>query len=103
MRVISVATVRKFWERNRQAETPLRAWLKVVHRALWSKPADVKAAYASVSFVGSRLVFNIGGNNYRLVAAIAYAPQMLFVKWIGTHAEYDKIDVEEVNFEREAD
>jgi mRNA interferase HigB len=97
VRVISRGTLRDYWENNRRAEVSLKAWFKSVDKAQWSDPADIKRDFSSASFVGrDRVVFNIAGNNYRLVVAIAYDPRIVFVKWIGTHAEYDKINVEEV-------
>lgn len=68
-------------------------WLKEASAARWRTPQDIKACYASVSFLaGRRVVFNIKGNDYRLVVSVAYAQQALFIKFIGTHAEYDRID-----------
>lgn len=66
---------------------------------MWASPADVKRAYATASIIDEeRVVFNIKGNSYRLVAAIDYAHQAVFVKWIGPHADYDKIDVRKVQY-----
>jgi len=72
----------------------LRAWYHDVLRAGWKSPADVKSVYASASIVGeNRLVFNIGGNKYRLVVAVNYKYRMCYVRFIGTHKAYDSIDV----------
>lgn len=99
MRIISRKTLRDFWVRpgRRDAEVPLRAWFAGVRQAAWRTPADVKAAHRSASFVGGdRVVFNVGGNKYRLVVAVKYSAQIVFVRFVGTHADYDEIDAREV-------
>ena len=97
MRIIAKRTLRDFWEKHSRAEQPLRSWHAVVARAEWSSPSEVKAAYRSASIVGGdRVVFDIGGNRYRLVARLDYEHRIVFVRFIGTHAEYDKIDVSRV-------
>ena len=89
-------TLREFWEHYPNAEQPLLAWYREVVREDWDTPAKVKAKYRSVSFVGDRVVFNIKGNDYRLVVWINYPYRMVYVRFVGTHAEYDAVDVEEV-------
>lgn len=99
MQILSRRTLREFWERHPRAETPLKTWFALVSSAMWSGPQDVKAMFGTnVDFVGdNRTVFDIGGNKYRLVVRIAYAPwNRILVKFVGTHAEYDRIDVETV-------
>jgi mRNA interferase HigB len=97
MRVIAKRTLREFWEQHTDAEQPLKAWYDEARKAQWLQPPDIKAMYRSASFVAnSRVVFNIGGNKYRLVTAVDYRRQALFIKFIGTHAQYDKVDVETV-------
>ena len=105
MRVIARSTVRRFLDTvagqkgHRAVETALQAWLHEAERARWETPVDVKKAYATASVIdGDRVVFNIKGNDYRLVTAIDYARQAVFIKWIGSHAEYDKIDVRTVQY-----
>ena len=105
MRVIARSTVRRFLDTiaGRKAyqavDTALRAWLHEAERARWETPADVKKAYATASVIdGERMVFNIKGNDYRLVTAIDYTRQTVFIKWIGSHAEYDEIDVRTVQY-----
>jgi mRNA interferase HigB len=85
-------------ERQSRAERPLRAWYAVVEKADWSGPADLKRMFGTtVDFVGdNRAIFDLGGNKYRLVVHIAYQHKRVLVKFIGTHAEYDKIDPETV-------
>lgn len=97
MRVISRRALIEFWTRPdcRDAEQPLRAWFKEAEDGTWLTPADVKAKYASASVLkGGRVVFNIGGNKYRLVVKINYAAKVVFVRFVGTHAEYGRTDVE---------
>lgn len=93
MRVIARRTLREFWERHSAAELPLRAWCKEVEAASWKSPTEVKARYASASFLtGNRVVFNIKGNRFRLIAAVRYDLGIVFIRFVGTHAEYDAID-----------
>src|SRR5881392_3750619 len=93
MRIIALSTLRAFWERNPDAEVPLRAWYAMASRVVWRTPAEIKAAYRNVSFTANnRVVFNIKGNDYRLVIAVRYDRQIMFIRFIGTHAEYDRID-----------
>ena len=97
MRVIAKSTLRKFWEWHPDAEQPLLAWFREVRQADWDMPAKVKARYRSASIVaGNRVVFNIKGDDYRLVVKINYGYRMVYVRFVGTHAEYDAMDVEEV-------
>lgn len=97
MQVIAVSTLRAFWERHPDAEQPLKAWYEEATLASWTQPADIKAQYRSASVLKNRrMVFNIKGNDYRLIVAIAYKLQIVYVKFIGTHEEYDAIDAETV-------
>lgn len=93
MRIIAIGTLKSFWTKHPQAETPLRAWYAEASRANWSTPAQIKAAYRDASFIGNkRVIFNIKGNDYRLVVAVHYDRYRLFIRFVGTHGEYDKID-----------
>jgi len=96
--VIALRTLRQFWEVHPQAEIPLRAWYAIASKAEWASPADVKAQFGTtVDFVAdNRIVFDRAGNKYRLIVHAAYPFKRLLVKFIGTHAEYDKINVETV-------
>lgn len=97
MRVIAVSTLRAFWERYPDAEQPLKAWYEEATSASWSQPADIKSQYRSASVLKNRrVVFNIKGNDYRLIVAIAYKLQIVCVKFVGTHKEYDAVDAETV-------
>jgi mRNA interferase HigB len=98
MRVIAVSTLRTFWKRHPDAEQPLRAWFEEATNASWSQPSDIKERYRSASILKNRrVVFNIRGNDYRLVVAIAYKLQVVYVKFVGTHKEYDAVDAETVD------
>lgn len=89
--------LREFWERHSDAEQPLRAWYHDARRADWPTPAAVKRVYANASVVGeNRVVFNIGGNKYRLVAAMNYPFRICYIRFVGTHQAYDRVNVETV-------
>lgn len=99
MRIISVSTLREFWIKpgRDDAEQALRTWVKVVRAAEWSRPTDVKKMFRSADVLPSgRVIFDIGGNKYRLVAAVHYRGKRIYVRFIGTHKEYDKIDARTV-------
>jgi mRNA interferase HigB len=97
MQVIAKRTLREFWERHPQAEIPLRVWHAEVSAATWTTPSDIKSVYGSADFVGdNRVIFNIGGNKFRLIVHIAYRHHRVLVKFLGTHNEYNKIDAETV-------
>lgn len=94
MRVIARSTLREFWIKHPDAEEALQAWYDDAERARWKTSSDIKATYPSASFVSNnRVVFNIRGNHYRLVVHIHYNTQIVYVRFVGTHAEYDRIDV----------
>lgn len=96
VKILSRPILREFWERAdcSDAEQPLLSWFKEVESAQWATPADVKKLYRSADFVaGDRIVFNIGGNKYRLVVWVKYSIGLVLIKWVGTHEEYDQIDV----------
>lgn len=97
MRVIAVSSLKPFWEKHASAEQPLKAWVAAVTAASWAQPTDVTAQFTTASVLkGRRVVFNIKGNDFRLVAAVAYEFKAVYVKFIGTHAEYDQIDANTV-------
>ena len=97
MRVIAISILRAFWERHPDAEQPLKAWYEEVTCATWIQPTDIKAQYRSASMLKNRrVVFNIKGNDYRLIVAIAYKLQIVYVKFVGTHKEYDTVNAETV-------
>jgi len=93
VRVIARRTLKNYWESHPAVEGRLRAWFQEARAAKWGSPADVKAQYVSASIVAdNRVVFNIGGTSYRLVVHINYELQIVYIKFIGTHGEYDDID-----------
>jgi len=95
-----VKALREFWLKNPDAEQPLRAWYDEASHANWAQPADIKAQYRNASILKNRrVVFNIKGNDYRLVVALAYNTGLVFVKFIGSHKAYDAIDAEMVELE----
>jgi mRNA interferase HigB len=99
MRIISLSRLREFWTKpgHDDAEQPLRTWVKVVKAAEWSRPTDVKKMFRSADILpNGRAIFDIGGNKYRLVAAVHYRRKRIYVRFIGTHKEYDKIDARTV-------
>jgi mRNA interferase HigB len=95
MRVISKRTLREFWEIFPDAEDALKAWHAEAEAATWQNPAEIKARYGSASILkDSRMVFNICGNKYRLVVKINYKAAVIFIRFVGTHKEYDAIKAE---------
>ena len=101
MRIIAKRTLRQFWQNGRSdAQAPIEAWFAEASKANWRTPQEVKAQFRSASILkGGRVVFNIAGNKYRLVVAIDYERQACFMKFIGTHEQYDSIDAETVKHE----
>jgi mRNA interferase HigB len=102
MQVIARRTLKEFWARHPHAEGPIRAWFAVAAKARWANPADIKRQFGgTVDFVGdNRVIFDLGGNKYRLVAHISFTFGRVLVKFIGTHAKYDRIDPETVSWRK---
>ncbi len=97
MRIIARRTLREFWMLYPDVEQPLMAWYRAAKRANWATPADVKEQYRHASLVGNeRVVCNIAGNKYRLIVAINYAFQAIYIRFVCIHSEYDQIDAREV-------
>lgn len=93
VRVFNRATVRRYAEEHADVREQLQAWFHEAESASWTCPSDIKARYRSADFVGKdRIVFNIKGNHYRLVAMVNYGGKAVFIRFIGTHHEYDQID-----------
>jgi mRNA interferase HigB len=93
MRVISKKTLISFWLIHTDAEQALKAWYDEASHAQWASPNEIKGQYRNASFIGSnRVVFNIAGNKYRLIVSITYQHKAIFIKFIGTHEAYDKVD-----------
>ena len=106
MRIIARRTLREYVEHRRGhkdqpgLKAALDAWFDEVKKARWSSAADVKRSYAAASILSAeRVVFNIKGNDYRLVTAIDYRRGIVFIKWLGSHTDYDKIDVRTVQYD----
>lgn len=100
MRIIAIKTLRDFWECHPNAKAPLEAWIDEVKHADWKDAHDIKARYPRASILGNkRVVFDIKGNDYRLIVSVAYFLGAVYIKFVGTHAEYDKINAETVEME----
>jgi len=100
MHIVALRNLERFWQKpkGKAAQGALKAWFAEAKVAKWSSPQDVKKQYANASFiVNNRIVFNIKGNDYRLIVAVAYKMQYVYVKFIGSHAEYDKVDAATVD------
>ena len=97
MRVISVKALREFWENHADAEQALRAWYQEAKAAQWKQPNDIKQRYRSSDILpDNRVVFNIKGNPYRLVVKVNYSVGIVFIRFVGTHTEYDRINAETI-------
>jgi mRNA interferase HigB len=93
MRIISRKKLREFWDRHPDARASLEVWFADVKQADWKTPQDIKTVYRNASLIANnRVVFNIKGNKYRLIVAVQYAYQLVYIRFIGTHEEYDQID-----------
>ncbi len=94
MRIISRKALREFWERHPDARQALQVWYADTNRAIWKTPADIKNVCQNASIIANnRVVFNINGNRYRLVVTIQYEFSIVYIRFVGTHKEYDQIDV----------
>jgi mRNA interferase HigB len=94
MRIIAIKTLREFWCHHPSAKNPLQAWYADAKQSHWKNPNDIKKIYRNASIVANnRVVFNIQGNDYRLVVAINYHFEIIYIRFVGTHKEYDNIDV----------
>ena len=97
MRIIAKKILRDFWEVHPDSEQQLKAWFQETSKAEWTSPRQIKKEYPSASFLAeNRVVFNIKGNHYRLIVKISYGYQMVWTRFIGTHAEYDKINAKTI-------
>ena len=97
MRVIAKKILRDYWEVHADCEQQLKSWFQEASNAAWESPNDVKLEYPNASILANnRVVFNIKGNKYRLIVRINYAYQVIWIRFIGTHAAYDKINANEI-------
>ena len=96
-RIIAKKTLRDYWEKHSDSEQYLKTWFETTKSSRWKNPNDVKKTYANASVLhDNRVVFNIKGNSYRLIVKFNYEREWAFIRFIGTHAEYDKIDAEKI-------
>lgn len=97
MRIVSTKTLKDYWQKHREVEHPLKVWVYETKHAEWKTSAEVVEHFGTADPVrGNRVVFNIKGYKYRLVVKIHYNTGIVFIRFIGTHAEYDKINAEEI-------
>lgn len=95
--IIAKSTLREFWKKHPDSEQYLKTWFDIAMNAEWENPNDVKQSYANASILkNNRIVFNIKGNSYRLIVKFNFSFQMAYIRFVGTHAEYDKIDADNV-------
>ena len=93
MRIISRRVLREFWEKHPDATVPLQTWFRDVECSAWNSPADIKAIYHNASFLANnRVGFNIKGNRYRIVVLVVYQHGVVYIRFVGTHEEYDRIN-----------
>jgi len=93
VRIIALKTLRRFWEAHPDIRQPLQAWYADAKHAIWQSPAHIKAIYCNASIIANnRVVFNIKGNDYRLIVAVNYRFSIAYIRFIGKHSEYDRID-----------
>jgi mRNA interferase HigB len=97
VRVIAKKTLKIFWKKHADCEQQLKTWHDEAIKGIWTAPKDIKKDYPTASFLAdNRVVFNIKGNTYRLIVRINYTHKMVWIRFIGTHAEYDKINAETI-------
>lgn len=97
LRIISKKILRTFWEKHSDCQQQLKSWFQETSAVKWNNSKEIKKEYPSASFLlGNRVVFNIKGNKYRLIVKINYDYHLIWVRFIGTHAEYDKIDAKKI-------
>jgi len=97
MRIIALKTLREFWEEHPDARQSLQAWYEDTKHAVWQSPSDIKAIYRNASIVANnRVVFNIKGNDYRLIVMVNYRFGIAYIRFIGTHTAYDRIDATQI-------
>ena len=92
MRIISKGTLRDYWQGHAETEQPLKSWHQIAKSAIWATPQDVKNTFVAASIIAdNRIVFNIRGNDYRLIVKFNYPYKIAYIRFIGTHKEYDKV------------
>jgi mRNA interferase HigB len=98
MRIVSKSTLREFWEKQPEAEKPLKIWFERIKKQDWSSPNEIKQVFTDADQVGNgRIVFNVARNKFRLIVKFVYQTQICYIRFVGTHKEYDKIkDIENI-------
>ena len=100
MRIIALSTLRNYWIKHKTAEQPLKSWIQEAANSTWRNSSKLKANYRNASILTSkRVVFNIKGNDFRLIVDIEYRLKIIFIVWIGTHKQYDKIDAKTISYD----
>lgn len=100
MRIIAISTLRNYWLKHKSAEQSLKAWIQEAENSTWKNSAELKTKYRNASILTSkRTVFNIKGNEYRLIVDIEYRLKIIFIVWIGTHSQYDKINAKTISYD----
>ena len=89
-------TLREFWTTNASAKAPLHAWYERVEAADWSSYADLRRDYPAADLVADKVVFNVGGNNYRVICYVPFGKRTVYILWVGTHAEYDALSEKDI-------
>lgn len=101
MKIVAIGVLREFWAQYSDAEQPLKAWVDETKNATWTQPSDIKEQYGTASILRDRrVVFNIKGNDYRLIVSVAYKFQAVYIKFIGTHKQYDAVDADTIELEK---
>jgi mRNA interferase HigB len=96
MRVFNLSTLKRFWSKHPNAKIPLTAWYKLVDHADWKNHDSVKKQFGKARFVKDKIIFNICNNEFRLIVKVDYTFKAVFIKFLGTHKQYDKINVNEL-------
>jgi len=97
LRIIAKKTLREFWNKHPDCEEQLKSWYQETENSEWLSPNDIKKDYPSASILGdNRIVFNIKGNHYRIIIKINYDYQMIWIRFVGTHSEYDRINANKI-------
>ncbi len=97
MRVVAKSTLREYWDNHPECKQPLLSWYKVAIKAKWSNFNEIKEQFGSCKIVGNdRIVFKVKGNNYRLIIKISFENQLIYIRFLGTHSEYDLIDAKQI-------
>lgn len=89
MRIISEKRLREFWEQHKEAKSPMREWIKIVRKQIWNNFADVRKTFNHADIYGLCTIFNVGGNKYRIIAKVAYGIDVIYIRFVMTHSEYD--------------